>query len=90
MNFGAGFSLAVYAVFVWACDVGRLRVGILQTFGTNALAGYVIHDLVNDAIKPYSPKDSPLWFALAEFGLFLGICYVFVRYLERNRIFLRL
>ncbi|MBI3462047.1 MAG: hypothetical protein HY000_03170 [Planctomycetes bacterium] len=90
LTFGAGFSLAVYTLFVLACDVGRLSVGILRTFGTNALAGYVIHDLVNDAIKPYAPKDSPLWFGLAAFVLFLGICYVFVRYLEKNRIFLRL
>jgi predicted acyltransferase len=88
--FGAGCSLAVFAGFVWACDVRTARVGIFATLGANALAGYIIHDLVAEAIKPYAPKDSPLWFALAAFGLFLAITYLLVRYLERNNIFIRL
>jgi hypothetical protein len=90
LTFGAGLSLAVFAVFVWASDVGSFRLGIFATLGSNALAGYIIHDLVAEAIKPFAPKDSPLWFALSAFGLFLGITYLFIRYLERNRIFLRL
>ncbi len=90
LTFGAGLSLAVFALFVWACDLRSFRLGIFATLGSNALAGYIIHDLVAEAIKPFAPKDSPLWFALAAFGVFLGITYIFVRYLERNRIFLRL
>ncbi len=90
LTFGAGLSLAVFALFVWASDVGSFRLGIFATLGSNALAGYIIHDLVAESIKPFTPKDSPLWFALAAFGLFLGITYLFIRYLERNRIFLRL
>lgn len=89
-TFGAGFSLAVLALFVLACDMGRLRLGSFETLGSNALAGYLIHDLVNGAVKPYAPKDAPLWYALAAFGVFLGICYLFVRHLEKNRLYLRL
>ncbi len=90
LTFGAGLSLALFALFVLACDQRSFRLGIFTTLGSNALAGYIIHDLVADAIKPFAPKDSPLWFALAAFGLFLGITYLFVRYLESNRIYLRL
>jgi hypothetical protein len=90
LTFAAGFSLAVYALFVLACDRGRLQIGLFATLGSNALAAYLIHDLVGDAIKPYAPRDAPLWFVVAAFGLFLGVCYVFVRHLEKNRIFLRL
>ncbi len=90
LMFGAGLSLAVYALFVLACDLGRLQIGILRTLGTNALAGYIIHDLVDNAMKPYLPKDAPLWFAVAAFGVFLGINYLFIRYLEKNRLYLRL
>jgi len=89
-TFAAGFALAVYALFVLACDRGRLRVGLFATLGSNALAAYLIHDLVGDAIKPYAPRDAPLWFVVAAFGLFLAVCYLFVRHLEKNRIFLRL
>jgi predicted acyltransferase len=90
LTFGAGLSLAVFALFAWASDVRSFRIGLFTTLGSNALAGYIIHDLVAEAIKPFAPKDSPLWFAVAAFALFLGICYLFIRYLERNRIFLRL
>jgi hypothetical protein len=58
--------------------------------GSNALAAYILHDLVEGAIKPYAPNDSPLWFVGAAFGLFLGICYLFLRHLEKHRLFLRL
>ncbi|HZV06572.1 MAG TPA: heparan-alpha-glucosaminide N-acetyltransferase domain-containing protein [Gemmataceae bacterium] len=89
-TFAAGFALALYALFALACDRGRLRLGFFATFGSNALAAYIIHDLVDEAIKPYAPNDAPLWFVLAAFALFLAVCYLFVHHLEKNRIFLRL
>ncbi len=90
LTFGAGFSLAVYALFVAVCDGLGLQLGLFRTLGTNALAGYLIHDLVDEAFKPYAPKDAPLWFGLLAFALFLGICYLFIRHLEKNRLYLRL
>jgi hypothetical protein len=89
-TFGAGFSLAVYALFVVICDQGSLRVGIFRTFGQNPLAAYIVHPMVAGAVKPYMPDDSPLWFVLAGFLLYFGICYLLIHYLEKNEIFLRL
>ena len=88
--FGSGLSLALYALFIFGCDLGRLQLGIFRTFGNNALAAYIIHQLVEGAMRPYTPGNSPLWFALTSFALFLGICYVFVRHLEKNNLFLRM
>jgi hypothetical protein len=88
--FGAGFSLAVYALFVLVCDVWGYRCGVFETFGVNALAGYIIHDLVGNTLGPFAVKDAPLWYALAQFGLFFLLCYVFLRYLEKRKLFLRL
>jgi hypothetical protein len=90
LTFGAGFAVAVLALFVLACDLGPLRVGIFRTLGTNALAGYIIHDLVSKAVKPFVPKDSPLWYVFLGFAVFLAICYLFLRSLEKNRLFLKL
>lgn len=89
-TFAAGFALVLYAFFALVCDRGRLRLGLFDTLGSNALAAYLIHSLVDDAIKPYAPKNAPLWFVLAAFALFLAVCYLFVRHLENNQIFLRL
>jgi hypothetical protein len=88
--FGAGFSLAVYALFVLACDIGKFNLGIFRTLGTNALAGYIIHGLVNEAVKPFVPRDSPLWYVLTGFFVSLAICYLFLRAMEKQRIYLKL
>jgi peptidoglycan/LPS O-acetylase OafA/YrhL len=90
LAFGAGFSLAVYALFVLACDFGSLSLGVLRTLGTNALAGYILHDLVAAVIHPLVPDDSPLWAVALSLALFLGLCYAMLRYLERHRLFLKL
>ncbi len=83
-TFAAGFSLAVYALFVQLCDLGTLRVGLFRTFGQNALAAYIVHPMVAGAVKPYAPDDSPLWYVMAAFLLYFGISYLFIRYMEKN------
>jgi predicted acyltransferase len=90
LTFGAGFGLAVYALFVQACDVWPLSLGIFRTLGTNALAGYILHDLVSAAVKPFVPRDSPLWWVWVGFAVFLAICYVFLRYMEKHKLHLKL
>ncbi len=89
-TFAAGFSLAVYAVFVRCCDEGGMAIGLFRTFGQNALAAYILHPLVAGAVKPYMPPNAPLWYVAAGFGIYFLICYVFIRYLEKSGIFLRL
>lgn len=88
--FGAGFSLALYSLFVALTDDRRWQVAVFRTFGSNALAAYLIHDAVDNAIKPFAPKDSPGWYVAVMFALFLAICWIFVRYLEKRQIYLRL
>jgi predicted acyltransferase len=88
--FGAGFSLAVLALFVWACDVRGFRLGVFRTLGVNALAGYIIHGMVATAVKPLVPRDAPLWYVVCGFAGYLALCYLFLRGLERQRLFLKL
>ena len=90
LTFSAGFSLAVYAVFVLLCDQWGWTVGLFRTFGTNALAAYILHPMVSTAVRPFLPKDAPLWYVLAGFLVYFGICYVLIRYLEKNKLFLKL
>src|SRR5262249_5782201 len=85
--FATGFSLVLYVVFIVVCDGWGVSLGVFRTLGTNALAAYVIHDLVAHLVKPWVPNDSPEWFALTGFAVFFGISYLFTRYLEKNGIF---
>jgi hypothetical protein len=88
--FAAGFGLWVYAAFLVACDRGGLRWGYLDLLGRHALAGYVIHGLVDGAVSPFVPKDSPAWWVLTGFLIYLGIVTLFLRYLDKNKYYLKL
>jgi peptidoglycan/LPS O-acetylase OafA/YrhL len=82
--------MALYALSVLACDVGGFTLGFLRTFGRNALAGYLIHGVVDEFVRPFVPRDAPLWYLMAGFALYFGITYVFLRSLEKRGLFLRL
>jgi len=88
--FATGFGLAVLAAFRLACDGWGLRWGYFGMLGRNALAGYLIHDLVADAVKAFAPRDAPAWYVWCAFAVYLGMVSVVLRYLDRNRYFFRL
>jgi len=90
MTFSAGFSLAVYAAFVVLSDRMGFQLGVFRTFGTNALAIYILHPMVAQAVRPYLPKDAPFWYAAAGTAVYFWICYILIRYLEKNGLFLKL
>jgi predicted acyltransferase len=88
--FSSGFAFFVYALFVVLCDMGGLQIGLFRTFGQNPLAAYIIHHMVEGAVLSVVPGDSPLWYASVGLGVFFMITYIFVRYLEKQGIYVRL
>lgn len=88
--FGAGFSLAVYVLFVWLSDIRGLEWGLFRTLGQNALAAYILHGLVIDCIHPLISKDAPLWYIAIGFGVFFVTTWWVLKYLEKRGYFLRL
>ncbi len=90
LTFGAGFGLAVLALFVLACDGWRWQSSLLRTLGNNALAAYILHDVVNTRLMTFIPKDSPLWLIFTGFALSLLICTAILRWMERRKLYLTL
>jgi predicted acyltransferase len=88
--FSSGFALAVYALFFLLSDLGHRQVGFFRTLGQNALAAYILHEIVGNAVGAYAPHDAPLWWVAGTFVVYVGITYLFVRHLEKNGVFLRM
>lgn len=89
LTFAAGFSLAVYVLFYIACDLGGWQLAFFRTFGTNALLAYIVHDLVDEALSPFVPKDAPGWYVTAAVVLFFAINWIFIRQFEKQGVYLR-
>jgi Heparan-alpha-glucosaminide N-acetyltransferase, catalytic len=88
--FAGGFSIFLYVIFYVVCDIWGFQLGLFRTYGTNALAGYVLFEIVGSSIKAFIPGDAPFWYS---FGGFLLCCYVlwlFIRNLEKNNIYIKL
>jgi predicted acyltransferase len=90
MTFASGFAFALYGLFVIACDMGGVAIGVFRTLGTNALVAYFLHHVIEEQVKPLVPKDSPLWYCLCGFALFFLLTYACVRYLEKQKIYVKL
>jgi hypothetical protein len=90
LTFGSGLSLALYGLFVWACDIRGFQLGVFRTLGVNALAGYVIHMAVDQAVKPFLSPDAAVATVLALLMGFLAVCYLSLRLMEKRGIYLRL
>lgn len=89
-SFGAGFALLVYALCRFAADDRGMTLPLFDLFGRNALAAYVIHIMVRQALLPLVPTDAPFWFILAATAVYFAITWLFVRYLDRNQLHLTL
>jgi predicted acyltransferase len=90
LTFATGFSLVVYVVFIWLCDLRRHTVALFTILGQNALAAYIVHLWLNTFVKPFAPRDAPLWWVLVAFVIFFGATVAFVAALNRRGLFLRL
>lgn len=95
-TFGAGWSLAVFALFLVVCDRPGARhrfefdSAVFRAFGRNALVAYVLHGIVAGAVKEYVPKDSPGWYVAAGFALYFAANVMFVRGLEKDGVYVRM
>jgi predicted acyltransferase len=86
----SGFALAVYCLFILLSDLGPVRIGLFRTFGQNALAAYILHEMVARAVSYVAPEDSPEPWMMGSFAVFFAITYLFVRTLEKNGVYLRM
>jgi predicted acyltransferase len=83
--FGGGCSFVIFALCRILADRG-FTLPLFDLFGRNALAAYILHDLIAETVKPFVPRDSPMWYLLAATTAFLFLNWLFVRYMDRHNI----
>lgn len=89
--FGAGFSILVYLLFYVVCDKWGLSLFVFRTFGVNALLGYVLQGIIgSNLVQQFLPGDPPNWYAWANFGAYFFMMWLFLRFFEKNKIFIRM
>jgi predicted acyltransferase len=88
--FSAGFSLLVYTFFLWLADERGQRFAIFRALGVNALAGYILHIFIADAVAAFVPRDAALPVVLLAFAVFFGVVWAALWLMERRRILIRL
>ena len=87
--FSSGFAMALYALFIRsATSAGSGRsVPHLRPESPGRLR----HPSHGRGGRPTAvPKDSPFWYGLIGLAVFFGITYLFIRYLEKHHIYIRL
>jgi predicted acyltransferase len=90
MLLASGFASILYSLFIIACDIFGLRLGVFRTFGTNALVAYFVHGMLTLALWPFVPKSVGIAGALTAVAVFLTGTYLLVRQLEKRGIYIKL
>jgi hypothetical protein len=86
-----GIALGVYALLVWLCDLGSMRIGLLRTFGLNPLVAYVLSLYVlGPLLWAVWPDDRSWAWGLRHMLVWFGLTYLSVWLLEKWGAFLRL
>jgi hypothetical protein len=90
-SFAGGLSLLVFLLFDWASERIRSRWNPLTTLGRNAIACYIAHGFLIDAISSgWLQKTSPESHVLLGLFLVLSATFGLAKFLEWRGIFLRL
>jgi hypothetical protein len=85
-----GCGLIVYAAFVWLCDAGTFRLGVLRTLGQNPLIAYVLDGWLGGLVSGSWTEGGGWPWALGGAAVRFAVTYGPVRLLEWRRIYLRL
>ncbi len=88
--FATGFALSLYGFFVIACDVLGLSWGVFRILGMNALAAYIIHHAVGEAMSVVTPEDSAPWWVFLSLVVFFLVTLLIVKFLDDRKLYIRL
>ena len=72
-------------VSLFGCAMRGWWSSLLNTFGTNALAAYILHYSIMNHVNQLVPRDAPIWYVMLGFLLFFFITCVLYDTLKSER-----
>ncbi len=85
-----GIAFLCYLPFFVLSDVCRIQIPTFTAIGMNPLVIYLLHGAYLDIHKTIIPEDSGILPALLVFAVFYGACYIVARYLQKNKMFVKI
>jgi hypothetical protein len=84
--FNMGTALTMLGLSLLVCDVWKLRLGIFERFGQNALAAYCVHHYVEEVQHLFVPKDSAWWWCWINLVIFMFVVDRVLAWMQKNNI----
>lgn len=88
--FASGLSILTFLAFYVAADVWKWKIPHMARLGINPLVIYILQGVLLNFFGGYYPRDAALWQALLGFVVIYGMCYLVARYLDRNKLIVKL
>lgn len=88
--FASGLSILTYAFFYQIADVWKMNIPHLKTLGYNPLIIYILQHVLIAFYGGYLPSTALLWEAIVGFIIIYGICYLVARYMNRNKLIVKI
>lgn len=88
--FASGLSILTFLAFYVAADLWKWKIPHMATLGMNPLVIYILQGVLLQFFGGYYSRDAALWQASLGFVVIYGMCYLVARYLERNKLFIKL
>lgn len=88
--FASGLSILTYALFYLVADVWKLNIPHMKVLGYNPLVIYILQQVLIAFYGDYLPRTALLWQAIAGFIVIYGICYMVAKYMDRNKLIVKI
>ncbi|MCX6224019.1 MAG: heparan-alpha-glucosaminide N-acetyltransferase domain-containing protein [Bacteroidia bacterium] len=88
--FASGLSFVTFVLFYWLNDIKKIEIPHLTIFGMNPLVLYIVQQVLIEFHGSLLPKNAPVWQALCGFVVIYLLCFIVARYMDKNRVVVKI
>jgi len=88
--FSSGLSFVVFVMFYWLADIKKIEIPHLTSLGINPLILYIVQCIIIESLGSLLDKKVPVWQAISGFVVIYLLCYAVARYMERNKLVVKI